>query len=179
MSLTSREIREILAIIEDSGWDEAEISVGDVTLSVAKGAAGASVLARDGDRDRGADQAPAGAPAAPPAAEGDASSPGGGAAVAAAPQDAGARGADPVAGGHVVSSPSVGLFWRAPEPGAPPFVEQGQKVVAGQELCIVEIMKLMQQITADVAGAVTAIHVENGQHVEFGTPLFSIAPDPA
>jgi biotin carboxyl carrier protein len=73
----------------------------------------------------------------------------------------------------------VGVFWRAPEPGAPPFVEEGAEVQAGQALCIVEIMKLMQQITADVAGIVTAIHTENGGQVEFGTPLFSIAPTSA
>jgi biotin carboxyl carrier protein len=70
----------------------------------------------------------------------------------------------------------VGVFWRAPEPGAAPFVEQGAQVEVGQPLCIVEIMKLMQQVIADVAGVVTAIHVGNGEQVEFDTPLFSIAP---
>jgi acetyl-CoA carboxylase biotin carboxyl carrier protein len=160
MSLSSKEIKEILAILEDSGWDEAEVSVGDVTLSVSKGAAGEA--ARD-DTSRPPTPEPAPAPA--PAAS--ATSP----ATVPAP--------DPQLNGHLISSPSVGVFWRAPEPGAPPFVEQGAEVQTGQALCIVEIMKLMQQVTADVAGVVTAIHTENGEQVEFGTPLFSIAPTSA
>jgi acetyl-CoA carboxylase biotin carboxyl carrier protein len=160
MSLSSKEIKEILAILEDSGWDEAEVSVGDVTLSVSKGAAGEA--ARD-DTSRLPTPEPAPAPA--PAAS--ATSP----ATVPAP--------DPQLNGHLISSPSVGVFWRAPEPGAPPFVEQGAEVQTGQALCIVEIMKLMQQVTADVAGVVTAIHTENGEQVEFGTPLFSIAPTSA
>jgi acetyl-CoA carboxylase biotin carboxyl carrier protein len=159
MSLSSKEIKEILAILEDSGWDEAEVSVGDVTLSVSKGAL-----------DR-----PAHSPQAPPPSQ---TSPAPQAAAAAVPEAA-APVPDPRANGHLISSPSVGVFWRAPEPGAPPFVEEGAEVQAGQALCIVEIMKLMQQITADVAGIVTAIHTENGGQVEFGTPLFSIAPTSA
>ncbi|HVX32216.1 MAG TPA: biotin/lipoyl-containing protein, partial [Solirubrobacterales bacterium] len=78
--------------------------------------------------------------------------------------------------GHVVASPSVGVFWRSPEPGATPFVDVGQAVEVGQTLCIVEVMKLMQHVVADVAGTIAAIHVENGDNVEFGTPLFSIDP---
>ncbi|MCW3027860.1 MAG: acetyl-CoA carboxylase biotin carboxyl carrier protein subunit [Solirubrobacterales bacterium] len=160
MSLSSKEIKEILAILEDSGWDEAEVSVGDVTLSVSKGAAG------EAPRDDGSPpQPPETAPAPAPAAS--AVSP----ATVPAP--------DPQLNGHLISSPSVGVFWRAPEPGAPPFVEQGAEVQPGQALCIVEIMKLMQQVTADVAGVVTTIHTENGEQVEFGTPLFSIAPTSA
>jgi acetyl-CoA carboxylase biotin carboxyl carrier protein len=160
MSLSSKEIKEILAILEDSGWDEAEVSVGDVTLSVSKGAV---------------DRPARGDTPAPPPSE---ASPAPQAAAAAVPQAAAAA-PDPRANGHLISSPSVGVFWRAPEPGAPPFVEEGAEVQAGQALCIVEIMKLMQQITADVAGIVTAIHTENGGQVEFGTPLFSIAPTSA
>jgi acetyl-CoA carboxylase biotin carboxyl carrier protein len=159
MSLSSKEIKEILAILEDSGWDEAEVSVGDVTLSVSKGSADPPPRAA-GDAPVAREAAPA--PQAP---------------VAGASPDPAPRAApNPEANGHLISSPSVGVFWRAPEPGAPPFVEQGAEVEAGQALCIVEIMKLMQQVTADVHGVVTAIHTENGEQVEFGTPLFSIAP---
>jgi acetyl-CoA carboxylase biotin carboxyl carrier protein len=162
MSLSSREIKEILAILEDSGWDEAEVSIGDVTLAVSKGGAGASLSP--------AAPSPPSPPAAPPLAPAPA------AAVDGTPPAAAPSASAPAAGGHVIGSPSVGVFWRAPEPGAAPFVEQGAQVEVGQPLCIVEIMKLMQQVIADVAGVVTAIHVGNGEQVEFDTPLFSIAP---
>lgn len=156
MALSSREIKEILAVLEDSGWDEAEVTIGDVTLAVSRGSvpeagpppAGATP-APSTSENRPAPQPPAPAPAA-----------------AAAPSEP---------AGHVVAAPSVGVFWRAPEPGAPPFVDVGAEVEEGQTLCIVEVMKLMQHVTADVAGVIAAIHVENGDHVEFGTPLFSIA----
>lgn len=164
MSLSSREIKEILAILEDSGWDEAEVSIGDVTLAVSKGGAGASL-------------SPAGPPPPSlPAATPPAPAPAPAAAVDGAPSAAAPSAPAPAGGGHVIASPSVGVFWRAPEPGAAPFVEQGAQVAVGQPLCIVEIMKLMQQVIADVAGVVTAIHVGNGEQVEFDTPLFSIAP---
>jgi biotin carboxyl carrier protein len=70
----------------------------------------------------------------------------------------------------------VGVFWRAPEPGAPPFVDVGTTVTTGQQLCIVEVMKLMTPIHADIAGTVSAIHVGNGDKVECGTPLLTIVP---
>ena len=76
-----------------------------------------------------------------------------------------------------MTAPSVGVFWRAPEPGAAPFVEVGDRVTVGQELCIVEVMKLMHRVPAATAGTVTAIHVGNGDAVEFGTVLFSIEPE--
>jgi biotin carboxyl carrier protein len=68
----------------------------------------------------------------------------------------------------------VGVFWRAPEPGAPPFVELGAYVEPATNLCIVEVMKLMNYVTTDVAGMIAAIHVGNGEPVAKGTPLFSI-----
>ncbi len=76
--------------------------------------------------------------------------------------------------GHVVKSPMVGTFYRAPSPNAPPFVEVGSTVKVGDRLCIIEAMKLMNEIEADVAGVVKAILVENGQPVEYGQPLFVI-----
>jgi acetyl-CoA carboxylase biotin carboxyl carrier protein len=164
MSLSSREIKEILAILDDSGWDEAEVSIGDVTLAVSKGGAGGSL-------SPAAPPTPSPPAATPPAPAPAAAVDGAPSAAPSAPAPAAGAG-----GGHVIGSPSVGVFWRAPEPGAAPFVERGAQVEVGQPLCIVEIMKLMQQVIADVAGVVTAIHVGNGEQVEFDTPLFSIAP---
>ena len=76
--------------------------------------------------------------------------------------------------GHVVKSPMVGSFYRCPSPGAKPFVEVGQSVKVGDTLCIIEAMKLLNEIEADQAGAIKAILVETGQPVEFGQPLFII-----
>jgi acetyl-CoA carboxylase biotin carboxyl carrier protein len=76
--------------------------------------------------------------------------------------------------GHSVKSPMVGTFYRSPSPGAKTFVEVGQHVNAGDTLCIIEAMKLMNEIEADVSGVVKAILVENGQPVEYGEPLFII-----
>jgi len=77
--------------------------------------------------------------------------------------------------GHVVKSPMVGTFYRAPSPGAPTFVDVGSQVKEGETLCIIEAMKLLNEIESDKTGVVKAILVENGQPVEFGEPLFVIA----
>ena len=76
--------------------------------------------------------------------------------------------------GPVVKSPMVGTFYRSPSPGAPPFIEQGSVVKAGDTLCIIEAMKLLNEIEAEVGGTVTKILVDNGQPVEYGQPLFLI-----
>ena len=91
------------------------------------------------------------------------------AAVAAAPVE------DAVPEGHVVRSPMVGTFYRAPAPGSKNFAEVGQSVNAGDTLCIIEAMKLLNEIEADQGGVIKAILVENGQPVEYGEPLFVIA----
>lgn len=99
------------------------------------------------------------------------------AAVAAAPAAAAPAAApaakEPVSG-TVVTSPFVGTFYRAPSPDAPPFVDLGDTVQKGQTLCIVEAMKLMNEIEAEVSGKIVEIYVENAQPVEFGEPLFRI-----
>jgi acetyl-CoA carboxylase biotin carboxyl carrier protein len=82
--------------------------------------------------------------------------------------------APPVETGHVVKSPMVGTFYRASAPGAKPLVEVGQEVKPGQPLCIIEAMKIMNEIEADKGGTVTRILVDNGQAVEFGQPMFVI-----
>jgi acetyl-CoA carboxylase biotin carboxyl carrier protein len=94
------------------------------------------------------------------------------AAPAAAPEPAPA--AAPATSGHVVKSPMVGTFYRAPSPTSPSFAEVGQTVKVGDVICIVEAMKMMNQIEADKAGTIEAILVENGEPVEFDQPLFSI-----
>ncbi|HEY2716426.1 MAG TPA: biotin/lipoyl-containing protein [Solirubrobacterales bacterium] len=86
-----------------------------------------------------------------------------------------AAGAD--AKGTKVESPSVGLFWRAPSPGAPPFVELGGRVAAGETVAIVEVMKLMNHVASPVDGVVTAILVENGEAVEFGQAIVVVDPE--
>jgi acetyl-CoA carboxylase biotin carboxyl carrier protein len=120
--------------------------------------------------------APAPAPAAPVPAPGNgaAASPGG---AAGAPAPGAAPTTTIPADGTKIESPSVGLFWRAPSPGAPPFVEVGQQVAAGDTVAIVEVMKLMNHVAAPVDGVVTAILVENGESVEFGQPLVVIDPE--
>jgi acetyl-CoA carboxylase biotin carboxyl carrier protein len=76
----------------------------------------------------------------------------------------------------IVKSPMVGTFYRAPAPDAPPFVELGQEIDVGQVICIIEAMKLMNEIKSEVAGGVLEILVENGEAVEFGQPLFTVEP---
>jgi acetyl-CoA carboxylase biotin carboxyl carrier protein len=99
--------------------------------------------------------------------------------LAAAPAPAAAPAAQPAAepeepSGHMVRAPMVGTFYRAPSPNAKPFVEEGQSVKTGDTLCIIEAMKLLNQIEADKSGTIKAIMVENGQPVEYNQPLFVI-----
>ena len=82
--------------------------------------------------------------------------------------------AEPVVQGHVVKSPMVGTFYRASSPGSKPFVEVGSAVKEGEAICIVEAMKILNEIEADKAGTITQILIENGQAVEYGQPLFVI-----
>lgn len=151
MALSTADIKAILDALDASDWDSASVSVDGVTIAVSRNGA-----------------APAGSPLSlAPQAPAVAESPVG---VAPAP-------VAPVAPtGHVVCAPSVGVFWRSPRPGSPPFVEVGQRVAAGDTVCIVEMMKLMNNVVTEVAGVVTAIHVENAAQVEYGTALISIAP---
>ena len=163
MTLSPPDIKSILDALEASDWDSATVTVEGVTIAVARhGTAlpgGASL------------PAPAVAPVAP-------ASP---AALAPAPVPVPTAQPAPTAApaaptGHVISAPSVGVFWRSPRPGLPPFVEVGQRVQAGDTVCIVEMMKLMNNVATEVSGVITAIHVENAEQVEYGTPLISIDP---
>jgi acetyl-CoA carboxylase biotin carboxyl carrier protein len=100
------------------------------------------------------------------------SAPGAGAVAAPSAEPA----ADPDAGLHLVKSPIVGTYYGSPSPGAAPFVSPGERVEKGQVICIVEAMKLMNEIESDVAGEVVKCLVSNGQPIEFGQPLFSVRP---
>ncbi|MFH4652793.1 acetyl-CoA carboxylase biotin carboxyl carrier protein [Vibrio alginolyticus] len=144
-----RKIKKLIELVEESGIAELEISEGEESVRISR-------------HGTAAPQAPihyAAAPAAAPAP------------VAAAPA-AEAPAATPV--GHQVLSPMVGTFYRSPSPDSKAFVEVGQKVNAGDTLCIVEAMKMMNQIEADKSGVVTAILAEDGQPVEFDQPLVVI-----
>ncbi|HKT45399.1 MAG TPA: acetyl-CoA carboxylase biotin carboxyl carrier protein, partial [Gaiellaceae bacterium] len=94
----------------------------------------------------------------------------------AIPEPAPAQAAPRANGYHRVESPMVGTFYRAPQPGAPPFVEVGDVVAPGQTLCILEAMKLMNEVKADLEAVVRSINVENAQPVEFGQVLFELEP---
>jgi acetyl-CoA carboxylase biotin carboxyl carrier protein len=150
-----RKLKKLIDLVEESGIAELEITEGEEKVKIVKGGSGG----------REAVTLPASAPAAgPPAAQA--------AAVAAAP--APAEGAPTSLEGHIVKSPMVGTFYRSGSPGAKPFVEVGDTVEAGQTICIIEAMKLMNEIEADKDGVVKAIMVENGQPVEYGESLMMI-----
>ena len=143
-----RKVKKLIELLEESGIAEIEIHEGEESVRISRYAQNAMPQV--------VMQAPAAA--APPAAP------------AAAP--APAEPAVPV--GHTVNSPMVGTFYRAASPGTKPFVEVGQRVNLGDTLCIIEAMKMLNQIESDQAGVVQAILAENGGPVEFGQPLFVI-----
>ncbi len=145
-----RKLKKLIDLVQESGIAELEITEGEEKVKIVKG--GVVVAAA--------------APAAVAAAEARP-------AASAAPGPAGE--AEAAQEGHVVKAPMVGTFYRSPSPDAKPFVEVGQAVKEGDTICIIEAMKLMNEIEADASGAVKAILVENGQPVEYGQPLFILA----
>ncbi len=145
-----RKLKKLIDLVQESGIGELEITEGEERVRISRMGAGAPVVMA------------AQAPMAMVAATGPASS------APAAPE------APPAPTGHTLKSPMVGTFYRSPSPGAPSFVEVGQAVTKGQTLCIIEAMKLLNEIESDAAGTVKAILVENGQPVEYGQPLFVI-----
>ena len=148
-----RKIKKLIELVEESGINEIEISEGEESIRINKG--GTMVQAPM------MQAAPMAAPVAAPAAP-----------VAAAPAEASA--AAPAISGHVVRSPMVGTFYASPSPDAPAFVEVGQHVNAGDTLCIVEAMKMMNQIEADKSGVIKEILAQNEDAIEFDQPLFII-----
>ena len=149
-----RKIKKLIELVEESGIAELEIAEGEESVRISRNGTAAPAPIQYA-------AAPTAAPAAAPVA-----------AVAEAPSAPAAAPATPA--GHHVLSPMVGTFYRSPSPEAKSFVEVGQTVSAGDTLCIVEAMKMMNQIEADKSGVVTAILVEDGQPVEFDQPLVVI-----
>lgn len=141
-----RKVKKLIELLEESNIAELEIHEGEESVRISRHGTAATVVA-----------APAPVAAAP-------------APVAPAETPS----SEPEISGHQVTSPMVGTFYRAPSPGTASFVEEGQSVKVGDTLCIIEAMKLLNQIEADKAGTIKAILVENGQPVEYGQPLFVI-----
>ncbi|GHD43280.1 biotin carboxyl carrier protein [Marinobacter persicus] len=151
-----RKIKKLIELLEESDVEELEIQEGDDSVRISR------------RREQLAAAAPQVAHYAAPAPQAPAPAP----AAAEAPA---AEAAPAAPAGHSVKSPMVGTFYRAPSPTSAPFVEVGQTVKAGDVVCIVEAMKMMNQIEADKSGTVTEILVENGQPVEFDQPLVVIS----
>jgi len=149
-----RKLKTLIDLVSESNISELEITEAEGKVRIVKGGAGGGQVGFP--VPVAAPAAPAAAPAAPPAA------PTAPAPVPAAPS------------GHVVKAPMVGTFYRSASPGAKPFVEVGQAVKEGDTLCIIEAMKILNEIEADKSGTVTQILCENGQAVEYGQPLFII-----
>ncbi len=147
-----RKIKKLIELVEESGISELEISEGEESVRISRNITAAPV----------AQYAPY--PMQAPAAQ----------AQPAAPVVAPVAPVAEAVSGHVVRSPMVGTFYRTPSPDAKSFIEVGQTVAVGDPLCIVEAMKMMNQIESDKAGVVKAILVENGQPVEFDEPLVII-----
>ncbi len=147
-----RKLKKLIDLVQESGIAELEITEGEEKVKIVKGGRAMPEMAAMLPAPTAAASAvnPA-APAPPPPAE-----------------------APPKVEGHVLKSPMVGTFYRAPSPGAKPFVEVGDTVKAGQTVCIIEAMKLLNEIEADKDGVVKAVLAENGQPVEYGEPLLSI-----
>lgn len=149
-----RKLKTLIDLVAESGIAELEITEGEGKVRIVKFSQAVQPVAYPA-----AGVAPApGAPGAPVAA-------------AAAPV---AEAAPAVAQGHSVKAPMVGTFYRAPNPGAAPFVNVGQTVKEGDPLCIIETMKLLNEIEADKSGVIKEILIENGEPVEYGQPLFII-----
>lgn len=149
-----RKIKKLIELVEESGIAELEISEGEESVRISRNFSGQVSTAPQMMMQ--------------PAQVQQAAAPVAAAAQAAAPA------ADAAPSGHLMRSPMVGSFYRSSSPEAKPFVEVGQHVNVGDTLCIVEAMKMMNQIESDKAGVIKAILVENGQAVEFDEPLFII-----
>ena len=146
-----RKVKKLIELLEESGIAEIEISEGEESVRIARFAQGASVVSQASPASAPIPSPPSGAPVAATAA------------APAAQRDE-----------NLVTAPMVGTFYASPAPGAKPFVEVGQEVRVGQVLCIIEAMKMMNQIESERAGKVIAVFARNGEPVEFGQPLFAV-----
>lgn len=146
-----RKVKKLIELLETSDIAEIEIKEGEEAVRISRNSSVTTTVA-----------APAAAPVVAPAPS------------PAAPAAAEEKPAPQATSGHVVSSPMVGTFYRSPSPSSPPFVEVGTHVKAGDVVCIVEAMKMMNQIEAEKAGIIEAILVKDGEPVEFDQPLVTI-----
>jgi acetyl-CoA carboxylase biotin carboxyl carrier protein len=150
-----RKLKKLIDLVQESGIAELEITEGEEKVKIVKGGEATVTPIAAAAKPGAAPAAPAGAAAAA-------------AAVAAAVAE------EPALEGHLLKAPMVGTFYRSASPESKAFVEVGQNVKAGETVCIIEAMKLMNEIEADATGVIKAILVENGQPVEYGQPLFII-----
>lgn len=179
MGLTAADLRALLDAFETSTWQEMTVEVGDDRLHVSRRTNPA--------RDHGAAPTPTngtppgrqldGGPAAVPAPAAATTTAGAATSDVSAVGTDGAAAPAPAARGVPITAPSVGVFWRSPSPGAPPFIEVGSSVAPEDTVGILEIMKLMKPIAAGVAGTVSTVLVENGAPVEFGQALLLVEPE--
>ncbi len=153
-----RKLKKLIDLVEESGIAELEVTEGEEKVRITRVNNNAPTYIQQASPMQY--QFPNGMPPAP--------------ALTAAPAAPAAEAASGLPEGHVVKSPMVGTFYRSPSPGATAFVEIGQTVNVGDTLCIIEAMKLLNEIEADKSGVVKAILIETGQPVEYGEPLFVI-----
>ena len=146
-----RKIKKLIELLEESGLSELEIHEGEESVRLSRPGSGAPVMSASA------------APTAPPPA-------------ATATESALESGTEGLPDGEIVRSPMVGTFYDAPNPDSEPFVAEGQRVSKGETLCLIEAMKMFNQIESEYDGTVAAILVESGQPVEFDQPLFVIRP---
>lgn len=159
-----RKVKKLIELLDESGIAEIEITEGDDSVRISRYAQGAAVAAVAPAPPLQPAAAPAPAPTPP-------------APVAPAPTEKPAQAPPALEAeedGHVVLAPMVGTFYAAATPGAAPYVQVGDQVSEGDTLCIIEAMKMMNQIEADTSGVVKSIRAQNGEPVEFGQPLFVI-----
>jgi acetyl-CoA carboxylase biotin carboxyl carrier protein len=152
-----RKIKKLIELLEESGIAEIEIKEGEEALRISRMPTGTAAA----HHALPPMAMPMAAPLAAPV-------------QAAAPRPADVAAAKAKANEHVITAPMVGTFYGAPSPGAKPFIEIGDEIKVGQVLCIIEAMKMMNQIESDKAGRVTSIMARNGDPVEFGQPLFVV-----
>jgi acetyl-CoA carboxylase biotin carboxyl carrier protein len=148
------EIRKLVGLLEEKNLSVFELEIEGLKVKISRSAP----------------------PAAPPPAPAPAAAPAALTPAAAAAAEARVQAAEAAKGHHMITSPMVGTFYRAPDPTSAPFVDIGDQVKKGQTLCIIEAMKLMNEIEADVEGTIVEIYVDNARPVEFGQKLLAILP---
>src|SRR6476646_6298476 len=162
--MNQKELKELIEFLIEKDIAEFELERGDVKVRIKRGAEPLSAPVITHVTSAPAMPSPASVSYTPPAAHPPAAAPPASASPAVEPQEE----------LHIVKSPIVGTFYESPAPGAPPFIKTGDMVQAGQVLCIIEAMKLMNEIESDASGEIVKMLAANGKPVEYGQPLFAI-----